>query len=563
MNKTSYIFVFFLFLVSNTVAAVTVDYGVYDNETSEPLPFAIITLTTIGFPFWSQTSITDPTGHTDFLGVPDNRFFTSLISREGYKPYSNGSLYVSGDTSFTALMDKLEGDEWEDLLIDDGNLRIVWHSNDLDNFYFPGERMNHEITVTNIMTSGQIRFDENTSLWRRMFRADGTPTDWNSFHRPDPGDFVILKSDGGWFTNSFNGNVFEICTGESIIKFGDIEVDLNGGDFVCFEETRNDNVVPNMTGDFYIDIEGTYKISDVLHTITGQTGDFTIFESTSPENHPPTLNTIHGAFGIEGEQIRIEAIAYDEDLDDLTFSINDSRFVYSRNYGFLNAAFFDWQTSQGDAGIIQVEITASDEEFSVTEKGNVTVMKRFEISLGVGYNLISIPVTPIQEDYYGNPTFNNSVRFIFKDMLDSFKTIFAYDSTISEWISFSPEKPDFLNTLNNIDLNQGIWINVNKTTTLIIKGLAEYPVSYNMVEGRNLIGFPADTEISPEDALAGVYGTYQIIFGYDPVGGWTSYNPDRPPFLNTLDFMIPGHGYSVTGLQDSIWIFDGTSFTQG
>ena len=97
---------------------------------------------------------------------------------------------------------------------------------------------------------------------------------------------------------------------------------------------------------------------------------FKVISVEQPEeeiNNPPVLENISDIVVYENDIITIVANASDPDNDNLTYTINDSRFVRD-NYIFV------WQTKIGDGGIYNVEITVSDGINEIKDELKVTVL---------------------------------------------------------------------------------------------------------------------------------------------------------------------------------------------
>lgn len=77
-------------------------------------------------------------------------------------------------------------------------------------------------------------------------------------------------------------------------------------------------------------------------------------------NHPPEIQPIADIYVNETDLIEIIVDATDEDNDDLTYSINDTRFRQNNNK-------FNWLPMYNDEGIYSVEVSVSDGEYSVEE----------------------------------------------------------------------------------------------------------------------------------------------------------------------------------------------------
>ncbi|MBC8501060.1 MAG: carboxypeptidase regulatory-like domain-containing protein [DPANN group archaeon] len=546
-----------LLLNAPFVLAVNVHFTVTDAETSDPVESAVIVLNGITDPNFSETEITDSNGEATFSGVPDSSLYSYVVVHPEYESF-DGVIFVDGDEDISVSLTPLGEFTWHDLFLSDGSIEISWHATDNDTIYYGGERMNHITTTTNVKTSGYIVFDQTTSVSRNTYYSNGTPTDWNSAHTPSPDERIDLKPNGGWIRTTFIGDQAEVCIGKAIIYMEGITLDLSGDEFICQTQTRNENLIPYyLNGSFYINTTSVYKVDSTHYTISGLTQNFTILNDLNGQNHPPALNDVKNKIGIEEEVITLDPIAIDPDNDPLTVSVNDSRFVFVEQQG--NSFLFDWQTGEGDTGIYSVEVTVSDGEFEVSGAGNVTVLNVFDLSLKEGLNLVSFPFAHIVGDIDENPVFNDSIILQTESIESNLASVFYYEE--GEWYSYNPDKPPFLNTLHTLNESQGAWFNIDSVDTLTLTGLSRYPVSFNMHIGLNLIGYPATEIRDPSVVMNGVYGTYENLLTYNASNGeWLSYNPDKPPFLNSLHEMLPGQGFWVYATQDSTWEFNGTSF---
>jgi len=82
---------------------------------------------------------------------------------------------------------------------------------------------------------------------------------------------------------------------------------------------------------------------------------------------PPVIEPIEDIEVREGELITITVQASDPDGDELTYSIDDERFVQ------VEENVFEWQTGCGDAGNYTVKVTASDGYLTDEEEVNINV----------------------------------------------------------------------------------------------------------------------------------------------------------------------------------------------
>lgn len=545
-----------ILLAMPLASAATVNFEVTDTETSDPVPNAVIVLSGISDPDFSSTKVTDSNGEAQFNNVPGSAFYSYVIVHDNYESYE-GVQFIAGTQLFSIAITPLPQDAWSDVYIEDDNIGISWHSFDQDRNYEGGERMNQRIEVTNIKDSGYVRFDWQTGVNRIVYTSDGTETDWASSHQLDQPMYIKLKPDG-WLRTTLIDSEGEMCVGNAEVYVEGTTLDLGPGESVCHTQTRNDHVVPYyLDGEYYIYMTANYKEGGEIHQIDGTTQNFTITNSAG-ENHAPLLNQIENELAVEGTDIYMGIGASDPDGDDITITPNDPRFEFVRQDSPTSYLYI-WHTESGDAGIYDVEVTVSDGEYEVSETATITVLDTIDIQLEEGLNLISLPYLRVIGDLEDNPIYNDSIKVQTKLIEDKLTSVFYYDQ--GEWNSYNPDKPDFLNSLHNLDESMGVWLNMQEATTMTLNGLPEYPVEINLHPGLNMIAYPSISSTTPSDALENVYGTYNNIVTYDAQSGeWLSYNPDKPDFLNSLSTMEPGQGFWVLTDQGVTWEFDGTQY---
>ncbi|MCK4522482.1 MAG: hypothetical protein KAU20_07955 [Nanoarchaeota archaeon] len=93
-----------------------------------------------------------------------------------------------------------------------------------------------------------------------------------------------------------------------------------------------------------------------------------------------------------------------------------------------------------------------------------------------------------------------------------------------------------------IDETKGYWINSLNNQTLTIQGTEPNNITFDLNQGWNLIGYPS-LETKPINETLNV-SQISSVFAYINQS-WKSYSPDKPDYLNTLKYFIPGYGYWV------------------
>ncbi|MCL0090769.1 hypothetical protein M1O13_02080 [Dehalococcoidia bacterium] len=185
-------------------------------------------------------------------------------------------------------------------------------------------------------------------------------------------------------------------------------------------------------------------------------------------------------------------------------------------------------------GVAEATITAIDvAEVTVTAsvaypplEGTVGIRflpQTYTIDLAVGWNLISLPLIPL------DPAIETVLQGV-----EGIEIVWAYDAETGEWLRYTPAAGG---TLTEMVDGKGYWIKMSAPATLTVSGFEmplppDVPPEYPVFEGWNLIGFRSLAPMSAGEYLAGVEWTKLWTFHQ---GVWTRLGPE--------DEMVPGRGY--------------------
>ncbi len=154
------------------------------------------------------------------------------------------------------------------------------------------------------------------------------------------------------------------------------------------------------------------------------------------------------------------------------------------------------------------------------------------IDLNAGWNLISLDLTPTSTD----------IATVFSGLqAGNLEFVTGFENGT---IIYNPNDPPFLNTLSNVQDGAAYWVRVQNADSFTVSGdcLAD---DYRMPlsNGWNLVAFIPDDPQPPTTYFADLIsnGDLQYVTGFD--NGTTIFNPNDPPFLNTLQQMENGLGY--------------------
>lgn len=162
------------------------------------------------------------------------------------------------------------------------------------------------------------------------------------------------------------------------------------------------------------------------------------------------------------------------------------------------------------------------------------------VPLNSGWNLISFDISP---DDKSISSVTNSLQ---TDNLE-FVTGFNNGAQI-----FNPNDPPFLNTLQEFEDGFGYWIKVQNDDVLNISGTCianDFRKPFDA--GWNLAAFPPDDPSSPTAYFSNEIADNNLEFITGFENGALTFNPNNPPFLNSLTELKNGLGYWVK-MQNAI-----------
>jgi hypothetical protein len=155
------------------------------------------------------------------------------------------------------------------------------------------------------------------------------------------------------------------------------------------------------------------------------------------------------------------------------------------------------------------------------------VFEKESIDLVEGWNLISLPLIPLDSD----------IEVVLAGIMDDAISVWYWAGS---WYTFAPGAPSNLQSMED---GKAYWINMETSQTLDIAGTempqgAQLPPAYDVVAGWNMVGVKATNNVTAADYLDGT--DYVRIYGFEN-GHWFTIpgpNYDAPE-------MEPGHGYWV------------------
>lgn len=170
----------------------------------------------------------------------------------------------------------------------------------------------------------------------------------------------------------------------------------------------------------------------------------------------------------------------------------------------------------------------------------------FERQLKAGWNLVSIPRQYLADD----------IDTVLGSIAGNYTVVFAWNASksggASNWITYSPKRPAFMNELKKIDRTMGFWIYMAKDSTLKLTGKVRGMTNITLygtgkspdIEGWNLVGYTPDSNAPPESVLSRILGNLTVLYGnFEPPNHWESYVPGWEGY--GMREMKPGYGYWI------------------
>ncbi|MBC8386002.1 MAG: T9SS type A sorting domain-containing protein [Candidatus Cloacimonetes bacterium] len=218
----------------------------------------------------------------------------------------------------------------------------------------------------------------------------------------------------------------------------------------------------------------------------------------------------------------ISIVGYDnnnsEVVNDPTIG-NYHRMLYTGTYDFTFTASGYDPIMVEDVVVTDNDITYLNVQFGVAD---VTQ----SIDLDTGWSLSSLNVHPadMTPESIFSPVLSNLMQI--KDLTET----------------YSPSNPPYLNTLDELTDGFGYWINVDADVTLDVTAPAidVAATTIQLDTGWNLAGYVCQSAQDVAVALAGITTELEQVKSLTE-----TYDPNLPPYMNTLDQMEPDFGYWI------------------
>ena len=179
------------------------------------------------------------------------------------------------------------------------------------------------------------------------------------------------------------------------------------------------------------------------------------------------------------------------------------------------------------------------------------------ISIYSGWNLISMP-TQLP---------NTSVKEVLKDIDGKYIGVFLYNASDpgDKWKVYDPARPSFLNTLDEIPVQNGFWLEATANTSLFVNETPVNETLFSIVSGWNLVSYLTYDSIISRGVFQNVNTSYNLVYAYDASVAnenlrWLSHDINRPEILDSLQVINPGFGLWVNASAGT-WNFTNGGFS--
>jgi hypothetical protein len=187
---------------------------------------------------------------------------------------------------------------------------------------------------------------------------------------------------------------------------------------------------------------------------------------------------------------------------------------------------------------------------SYTPTMSFWVNAAYSITLQPGWNLVSIPLHPLDTD----------PSAVLASLGINYDIVYAWHGPTQSWLLFDRNVPPFFNTLTSIDCVLGYWIHITSSSPvqLNVGGSTPSTTDIPLAIGWNLVGYPSASPGPLPDILRdhGVGSNFSLVYAYhaNEIGNeWKIYDPSVPPIFQTLPNLSPGWGYWILVTTESVW----------
>ncbi len=161
----------------------------------------------------------------------------------------------------------------------------------------------------------------------------------------------------------------------------------------------------------------------------------------------------------------------------------------------------------------------------------------YDISLTVGWNLISLPQQPA----------DTAIESVLSSISGKYESVWAFQD--NTWKVYDPASPGF-SDLITMEAGWGYWIKMTEEANFSVSGSTPSN-TIPLVSGWNLVGYNSTDPQPIADAVASIDGNYVSVWAFME-GSWKVYDPANPGFSDLLT-TEPNYGYWINTTQACTW----------
>lgn len=237
----------------------------------------------------------------------------------------------------------------------------------------------------------------------------------------------------------------------------------------------------------------------------------------------------------------VTILAHDELVDAAVMHISNDPLMIDQVTTLTYTQVITWTFDEREVVWVQVEDAVGNVSEPYPAFAGAQLMSS-DLALVPGWNLVSWPLSPVSRNL-------TDILLALDGICDQAWTYSALDEE-APWKEWPGD-------LAETDETTGLWLHVTEPVSLTLSGWRPKTTEIALGAGWNLVGYPAQTAYSVEEALLSLTGKYTRVLAFDPTDSadpWKEYNVNTPSYVNDLAMLQPGLGYWINVTEACVWI---------
>ena len=173
-----------------------------------------------------------------------------------------------------------------------------------------------------------------------------------------------------------------------------------------------------------------------------------------------------------------------------------------------------------------IELNITWENGTFTHLAGPVETETFTKSLPLGWNLISLPLTPL----------DNSTSAVLGNDTITYDAVYRYDATSKHFVDVST---------GTMDSGIAYFVNVTAAGTWEYEGDAYTSMAVSLSQGLNMVGWTNISSVLP-GSLSSIGGNYTYVAHWNATSqSYEVYEPNAPAVFNDFSTMERGEGYFI------------------